>query len=1113
VLQKFLFIGLGGSGGKTLRILRHELRRRLREVGYGGDVPKAWQFLHVDVPVKPDGNEPGLPDQLPAGSYVPLSAPGLSYRDIDGMLTNKGPRVLEHTAGWRPDPTEVFVDPVFGAGQYRAVGRIVAAASMEPVGRALRRACTTLTQIDVETELREVSRHFGEQSADASPYPTVVIVSSLAGGSGAGSLLDICDALRLLGETWQDKSVAVLYTPDVFEELEPSYRSGVQGNTLAALCELLAGYWNNRPPTSEEFALLEAAGLPAGMVDRRGPRYPMIVGRSNPRIAFSTQNDVYRAVGRSFAAWVTSPQVQQRFQSAVVGNWSTISTSLPDRTQLAPGMEQPLGSFGYASVGLGRDRFASYAADRLAGTAVETLLRGHRTLELEEESDEAALARSARDHLWQFQGRCGLRELGQDHNQILDALRGGDIDAARIPRLREAKARIARDAMRGRREGLSPQKAAEVVNGRLREHQVDFVQSERAADGANAREWVATVQGQVVAATADLLGRAGARVTARVLDATVSELKQAVVPELKREAETQRHFLGTLPQRIHGVFAGFEAGTITADNPLVEKAVKEGTDAWRHEAEAHLHELAADLAIDLADNLLVPLREAVERGVSRLDGDARPNPDRPSPVERWLRAREFVPADLEPAQNEGLLEPTAGYPDTYERLVRATTGAADPHSAQARAVREVITGTTGDEERQTAVRVEGAWSPRAQVLPTAGGGQRASFTVAIAAGDLHERAEAWVDRSDTAIGDHVHGSLEAFLSERGTDPQVHAQRLNGFRDALAQALDTSMPFAQVDPSALLRIHERREVAFTTVSTVIPFPQDHPARGVVAELLRRRGMEDPAIDELFDDGAQPHIELMTFLASPYNAMAFSSLTGPIAADLAARRGRADAGGFWRWRRARPLAQFVPVPPDTRMAMIRGWFTARALGQVDAAEPRQRPVRIWTPEGLRAFPFPVLGAPLHTLDEILPALLESLPLAMLEAATMEVTALEPYRRIAQLGQAETGPRSEYVELRPELDGWARDGGVVEGAPQTPPVAESGPATRQARLEALTGFFDTYRAHYERLDDRPLTAETGLHLGRAWELRREIVRALRQLQDACKWALEATADDRVG
>ena len=71
MLQKFLFIGVGGSGGKTLRVLRHELGIRLREVGYGGPIPQAWQFLHVDVPVKPDGNDPRLPDQLRPGPMFP----------------------------------------------------------------------------------------------------------------------------------------------------------------------------------------------------------------------------------------------------------------------------------------------------------------------------------------------------------------------------------------------------------------------------------------------------------------------------------------------------------------------------------------------------------------------------------------------------------------------------------------------------------------------------------------------------------------------------------------------------------------------------------------------------------------------------------------------------------------------------------------------------------------------------------------------------------------------------------------------------------------------------------------------------------------------------------
>ena len=74
MLAPFLFVGLGGSGGKTLRTIRHELERSLHDSGWGGDFPKAWQFLHIDVPVVADGNDPDLPPQLPPTQYVSLGS-------------------------------------------------------------------------------------------------------------------------------------------------------------------------------------------------------------------------------------------------------------------------------------------------------------------------------------------------------------------------------------------------------------------------------------------------------------------------------------------------------------------------------------------------------------------------------------------------------------------------------------------------------------------------------------------------------------------------------------------------------------------------------------------------------------------------------------------------------------------------------------------------------------------------------------------------------------------------------------------------------------------------------------------------------------------------------
>jgi hypothetical protein len=1108
VLQKFLFVGVGGSGGKTLRILRDELLKRLEAEGYNGGIPKAWQFLHIDVPARPDGNEAGLPEQLPAGCYVPLAAAGVSYRDIDATLLSKGHAVLEQMGGWRPDPRDVQVAPVFGAGQYRAVGRVVAAASMQNLVSALRAATTTLNLVDVEAELAEVSSKLGQRSGDPPGPPMAVVVSSLAGGSGAGCFLDVCDALRLIGGGYEN-SLAILYTPDVFQGLDS--RNGVQANTLATLSELLAGYWNNLVPVPGEFAFLESAGLAQVRIERRGPRYPFIVGASNSRVTFSSQSDVYRAVGRSLASWTTSTEVQDKMRTSVLGNWSENGRRI-DRIDLSLGAEQPLSSLGYASVGLGRDRFARYATERLAGEAVDRILHGYEQQGADaDEGLEALIERAAKDQLWHFQAVCGLRELGQEHNDILDALRGGDEMQARVPRLREAKKRIVRDVQAGR-SSLERRRAADIVAGRLNEQQLVFLEEERKGDQEHAREWVLAVQDRVVAATADLLGQVGADVTARVLELTISDLRASVVPELRRDAETHRRFLENLPQRIHGIFTELQADVIQPDHPLIERGVKEGTDSYRHEAEANLHELAADLIADLADNLLRPLREAVDRGRAKLAADAMSSPERPSPVDRWLQVRDFVPVDLEPSQNEALLEQPHDYPAAYEEQVRRTAGTKDPASGEAKAVREIIGGADADGRQHTIV-VDGAWSPRPQVLRTSGGAQTASFKVLLDAETLKRRAGEWVVREDRAIGTYVRESLADYLSAKQVDPRIHEDRLDTFRGAFAQALTTSMPFAQVEARALLRVHGDSEPDVVRVMTTVPFPREHPARQIVIDVLKRNGMQDDnEIERLFGDGRERRIEMTTFLAGPYNSMVFSSLTGPINSDLAQLDSKGDRGGFWTWRRARPLPQFVPVPPSVRSALIRGWFMARAMNQVDVADPRRTPVVIWTPShGMQAFPFPVLGAPIGKLDETLPALLESLPLALLRMANIGDDMLHPYRRLQELGAGVKGGFLAYEELHQEIRDWVQDGTVAPGAP-SPQLAPGPGASREDRLKELYGFFTKFREYFEGFDTVAVDGRSILNLGRTWELRADMVRGLRELEELWLRELNAETDPAI-
>src|SRR5687768_6846706 len=132
MLRPFMMIGVGGSGGKTLRIIHHELERMLREIGWQGGFPAGWQFLHVDVPSVADGDDPDLPPQLANSEYAGLVTAGVNYRNIDAALAGGAGRseAGDAIAGWRPAPEQVNVPVERGAGQFRALGRIITLANL-----------------------------------------------------------------------------------------------------------------------------------------------------------------------------------------------------------------------------------------------------------------------------------------------------------------------------------------------------------------------------------------------------------------------------------------------------------------------------------------------------------------------------------------------------------------------------------------------------------------------------------------------------------------------------------------------------------------------------------------------------------------------------------------------------------------------------------------------------------------------------------------------------------------------------------------------------------------------------------------------------------------------
>jgi hypothetical protein len=217
--------------------------------------------------------------------------------------------------------------------------------------------------------------------------------------------------------------------------------------------------------------------------------------------------------------------------------------------------------------------------------------------------------------------------------------------------------------------------------------------------------------------------------------------------------------------------------------------------------------------------------------------------------------------------------------------------------------------------------------------------------------------------------------------------------------------------------------------------------------------------------------------------------------PIAADWLARKGtEATRASFWRWRRSRPLTRFVPMSPGIRRNFVTGWFAARVIGQIHAQRDDSEPVEVYVPSERRwlPFPFPLIAAVDAEVD-LLPAVLESLPLALLDYATKGDPgddALLPYQRLSQLG----------AEPRPELRRWIETGKVAEGAPIPSDRMGSADDAPDVRLKQVMDYLeqraDSYRKHFETVDQHNFFA-----LRWVWELQDDVRMAFEKLFDIAR------------
>jgi hypothetical protein len=194
-------IGLGGTGhGAILKLKR-------RFINAYGSVPPIIRFLSIDTTENVDHSE-----QADDGRAVTLD-PGSERHVIS--VANPGAYVngtFEHIEAWWPQNIPVQAINA-GAGQVRARGRLALFARSREIFSAVNKAIDDVKQIkNQKLAYREEFRVSDRGGVE------VYIVSSLAGGTGSGTFLDMAFITRSFLDSLSNIT-GVLVLPRVFKDL------------------------------------------------------------------------------------------------------------------------------------------------------------------------------------------------------------------------------------------------------------------------------------------------------------------------------------------------------------------------------------------------------------------------------------------------------------------------------------------------------------------------------------------------------------------------------------------------------------------------------------------------------------------------------------------------------------------------------------------------------------------------------------------------------------------------------------------------------------------------------------------------------------------------------
>ncbi|WP_051215302.1 tubulin-like doman-containing protein [Granulicoccus phenolivorans] len=1092
-MRRFLVVGCGGSGGATLAYMMDQLRSDLAAEGVDR-LPRGWQFVHLDVPSGEESGPDGLGNvEGQGGRYIGMGPKAGSYADLDFAVSRKlaANRALGEIATWAPRNPNAVATPIsVGAGQYRAVGRMITLNKLEALREGLSGAWDDLHRVETHADMDQIAAQARLGRYSANEVPIVLVVSSMAGGAGASMALDVCRVLTTINGLDPKLMAVFMVSSDIFDSLPESARSGVRSNALAMLGEIVASQTGSSH--DHDVDLMNALGqqygagtpIPFARVFPVG-RY---VGAQRTMFGDGSPRAIYRGLARGLSGMVMSEQATDQFVSYDLGNTGSVP---PDSSYLGWGAQQdplPWGSFGFASLSMGRDRYAEYAAQRIARSAVDRLLDGH----LQEgntasgtEQVKALLnsqwARLCADiQIFDGAGGQGSMALAQWlMNVALPRQHAGNIAAQIVnqgvisqlppPDGMEVNqwAPILSQVLNSRRTAMSEATGREAYNW--------------------AFDWHQQLLQRLMATIGTAIANLGLPYAAAVIDRLQGHLKESVIPAANELKQHDRSDIAELPPRVGQGLAGIK-GKIAGGQQILNTLAEDMTARVIEHVYAKASGMLADVLSTFVGDVLVPLGEAIHEqqrlleqaraSAVRHDGLARLATDQYSawPSDDDQRA----PERFDEANNEVLLTSSQQFLPQYLADIQGAipTEVKTFPAARAGVVTRVIQGlweTTGG-MRPPGGLLEQTHQWAARVFPThPGSGEsivpmRARFNLHARPREVLERARLFVARPEESFHRFCSMSLRDFVRGVGAQESERQGRIDDIAAKFNQTLTLALPLISANDAAVQLLHGGKNVEYRYKFSAVPFA-DLP----IADALERVIVNNPQIDSSTRDNFRKsvndsdHVRRLDILGSYplYAPICFDSVLRPVAEQWSTTS-PAGREAFWTYRRARPLNAALPMAEAERRAMCAGWFLGQGIGAIRIPEsPYVQAVEVFDVANRQwlEFPNPLLTPPerFQASYDWLPAVLESSLLAISRShQNPPMASLLPYRALRGLFDASPlGPAAGIVERSGKnlLVDYLRTGTIGSGATSRVPGAAEATDV-DGRAEALTTFFTQIR-----------------------------------------------------